>query len=226
MLSFQQQQRLYNIVNRVQQPLLFLLVLAAASSLPTTMSLAATAAVATTTPRHIVVVGGGIQGVSVAYQLAIKTATSKIKPVITVLEAVRPASAASGKGGGFMARSWGEGSPTQSLHEQAFDMYEDLAVELGCESYRKLPVLSVSPGYQGLKAAAKNPDLREIIPGWLDGAVGRVSCMVSLVLFGAKITAVHLLLCIQSFRVAVTNPCCMHLCTIQIQRDTEKIQPK
>lgn len=134
-------------------------------------------ATSTNTPRHIVVVGGGVQGVSVAYQIAIQTASAAVKPAITVLEAVQPASAASGKGGGFMARSWGDGTPTQSLHETAFDMYEQLAVELGCESYRKLPVLSVSPGYQGIKAAAKNPTVRDILPAWLDGAVGRVSCM-------------------------------------------------
>ena len=48
-------------------------------------------------------------------------------------------------GGGFMARSWGDGSPTQPLHHIAFDMYEDLAKTLQCKSYRKLPVISVSP---------------------------------------------------------------------------------
>jgi len=52
--------------------------------------------------KNIVVVGGGVQGTSVAYQLAQK-ASSPIK--ITILESKEPASAASGKGGGFMARS-------------------------------------------------------------------------------------------------------------------------
>jgi hypothetical protein len=126
----------------------------------------------TSAPKSIVVVGGGIQGTSVAYHLA-KAAPDKTK--ITILEAKAPASAASGKGGGFMARSWGDGSPTQRLHELAFDMYEDLAIELGCTSYRKLPVLSVSPGYKGVAAARKDKQLGPIMPDWLDGNVGRIS---------------------------------------------------
>ena len=129
-------------------------------------------ALATPAPKSIVVVGGGVQGVCCAYHLA-ERADSNTK--ITLLEAVHPASAASGKGGGFMARSWGDGSPTQGLHELAFDMYETMAPALGVESYRKLPVLSVSPGYDGVKQARKS--YGDIMPGWLDGAVGRISPM-------------------------------------------------
>ena len=122
--------------------------------------------------KNIVVVGGGVQGTSVAYQLA-KKASSPLK--ITILESKEPASAASGKGGGFMARSWGDGSPTQGLHHLAFDMYEDLAKELGCDSYRKLPVLSVAPeGGGGITQNKKN----QMIPNWLDGkSIGRIAPM-------------------------------------------------
>jgi glycine/D-amino acid oxidase-like deaminating enzyme len=123
-------------------------------------------------PRNIVVVGGGIQGTAVAFNLAEKTDSTVS---ITLLEAVKPASAASGKGGGFMARSWGNGSPTQGLHELAFDLYSELAPALGCKSYRKLPVLSVSPGYDGVKDARKK--LGNLVPGWLDGNVGRISAL-------------------------------------------------
>src|SRR5210317_1508404 len=69
-------------------------------------------------PRNIVVIGGGIQGTSVAFHLA---ESSSLPPgsTITILEASKLASAASGKGGGFMARQWGDGTPTQTLHELA-----------------------------------------------------------------------------------------------------------
>ena len=76
-----------------------------------------------------------------------------------------------------MARSWGDGGPTQTLHRLAFDKYEELAKELGCTTYRKLPVLSVSPGYDGIGKAKKDKMLGDIIPNWLDGKVGRISCM-------------------------------------------------
>jgi glycine/D-amino acid oxidase-like deaminating enzyme len=128
-------------------------------------------------PKNIVIIGGGIQGVSVAYHLAkdlSKTASSSNAKIV-ILESIAPASAASGKGGGFMARSWGDGSPTQRLHEVAFDMYEDMAKTLQCESYRKIPVLSVSPGYTGLEKARKQ---YSFIPSWLDGKnIGRISAL-------------------------------------------------
>ncbi|KAL3771606.1 hypothetical protein ACHAW5_006633 [Stephanodiscus triporus] len=131
--------------------------------------------------RDIVVVGGGIQGTACAFELH----RSRALPpgsTITILEANGLASAASGKGGGFMARSWGDGTDTQALHELAFDMYETLSVELGVKSYRKLPVIGVSPGPDdddgGRRDNGKrHPQLADIIPRWLDGSVGRISPM-------------------------------------------------
>lgn len=101
--------------------------------------------------------------------------SSSSKTKITILEAKGVASAASGKGGGFMARSWGDGSPTQVLHELAFDMYEELATILPCESYRKLPVLSVSPGGGGRQESFQSSD--PLVPNWLDGNIARISPM-------------------------------------------------
>lgn len=127
-------------------------------------------------PKNIVVIGGGIQGSSVAYHLATSAPNAKI----TVLEAKEPAAAASGKGGGFMARGWGDGGDTERLHHLAFDLYEELAETLGCASYRKLPVLSVSPGKGGVESVRnkkKQGDLARIVPGWLDGNVGNIAPM-------------------------------------------------
>uniref|UniRef100_A0A7S2YFH0 FAD dependent oxidoreductase domain-containing protein n=1 Tax=Entomoneis paludosa TaxID=265537 RepID=A0A7S2YFH0_9STRA len=138
------------------------------------VSAMASASTAASVPKNIVVVGGGIQGTSVAYQLAKRTSPST---KIVLLESEKPASAASGKGGGFMARSWGNGSPTERLHHVAFDMYGQLAAEVGCTSYRKLPVLSVSPGYDGIKLAQKKKGLSSLLPSWLDGKVGRIGAL-------------------------------------------------
>lgn len=126
-----------------------------------------------TPPKKIVVVGGGIQGSSVAYFLSKHSS----KPEVTVIESQSIASAASGKGGGFMARSWGDGGSTQQLHNLAFDLYEELAQELGCKTYRKLPVLSVQPGKGAAERAFQSPKKKKYMPSWLDGNIGGVSVM-------------------------------------------------
>eukprot|EP00585_Thalassiosira_rotula_P012330 CAMPEP_0196132062 /NCGR_PEP_ID=MMETSP0910-20130528/1813_1 /TAXON_ID=49265 /ORGANISM="Thalassiosira rotula, Strain GSO102" /LENGTH=439 /DNA_ID=CAMNT_0041391605 /DNA_START=224 /DNA_END=1540 /DNA_ORIENTATION=+ len=129
--------------------------------------------------RNIVVIGGGVQGTSCAFQLH-QSASLPPGSTITILESQSLASAASGKGGGFMARSWGDGTSTQTLHHLAFDMYGELCEKLGVESYRKLPVMSVSPGPNSNKKQdnkKKNPQVADIIPSWLDGSVGRMSPM-------------------------------------------------
>lgn len=150
---------------------------------------------------HVVVIGGGIQGAAVAYFLAEKhgdqqqqkqqsaqptsTTPNTTTLRITVLEAVAPAAAASGKGGGFMGRSWGgDGSPTQRLHELSFDLYDQLASKHASSitSYRKLPVLSVAPSSSNTKnnlldQAQQDQTLKSILPSWLDGSVGRIRVM-------------------------------------------------
>ena len=86
-----------------------------------------------------------------------------------------------------MARSWGDGTVTQQLHELAFDMYEEMSGNgvLGVESYRKLLVLSVAPGpnssgkKQSKTNKEKNLSLADLIPGWLDGSVGWIRPMGS-----------------------------------------------
>lgn len=74
-----------------------------------------------------------------------------------------------------MARSWGDGGPTETLHHLAFDMYEDLAKRLKCKTYRKLPVLSVSPS--SAKGKPVGDAVQHAMPSWLDGNYGRVSLL-------------------------------------------------
>jgi FAD dependent oxidoreductase len=135
------------------------------------------------TSKNVVVVGGGIQGAAVAYYLSkLSKSDGNIHLNITILEAVSIAAAASGKGGGFMAKTWGAGTPTQALHEVAFDLYaEDLAPALNCTSYRKLPVLSVTPhSARGGSRSLRSPPngVQSIFPDWLDlDKIGNVHVM-------------------------------------------------
>ena len=56
--------------------------------------------------------GAGLHGSALAYYLTVKARHSDV----TVVEKHSMAAAASGKGGGFLARDWGSG-PTVQLHE-------------------------------------------------------------------------------------------------------------
>ena len=60
-------------------------------------------------PGKVVILGAGLQGAALAYYLTRRG----VKPLIVEREKV--AAAASGKGGGFLARDWGD-SITRKLH--------------------------------------------------------------------------------------------------------------
>ena len=106
-------------------------------------------------PR-IVIAGAGLHGSALAYYLTKRGE----KPLVVECHSV--AAAASGKGGGFLARDWGSG-PTTPLHQVSFQLHEELAKDLDIQSYRKIPVLSVTPG----KRSGRTND---ICP-WLDGEI-------------------------------------------------------
>jgi len=113
--------------------------------------------------RSVVILGAGIVGAATAYFLTKRG----LKPI--VIERSGVAAAASGKAGGFLARSWGDGGPTQQLHHKSFDLHEQLAQELGVESYRRIPTLSVAGGAR--RRGASPP------ASWLDGDVARAQMM-------------------------------------------------
>ena len=112
-------------------------------------------AMAATQPR-IVIAGAGLHGSALAYYLTLRGE----KPIVVERHSV--AAAASGKGGGFLARDWGSG-PTVQLHKVSFALHEELAKDLDIKSYRKIPVLSVEPGKRSQRT-------KDICP-WLDGEI-------------------------------------------------------
>jgi glycine/D-amino acid oxidase-like deaminating enzyme len=126
-------------------------------------------------PSKIVICGAGLHGAALAYYL-----TRAGHPDVTLVERAGVAAAASGKGGGFLARDWGSG-PTVELHRLSFAMHAELAAELGLKSYRRIPVLQVEPGKRP-KAARRRGNAgaasgMEALCPWLDGEVASAALM-------------------------------------------------
>lgn len=107
----------------------------------------------------VVICGGGIQAAAIAYFLTLRG----VMPLVVERSSV--GAAASGKAGGFLARSWGDGTPTQALHRVSFDLHEELASTLKLQSYRRIPTLSVRTRAKGRASALSSPPAL-----WLDGA--------------------------------------------------------
>ena len=120
-----------------------------------------TASIASAEPR-VVIAGAGLHGSALAYYLTKRGVT----PLVVERHSV--AAAASGKGGGFLARDWGSG-PTVALHQVSFKLHEELAKELNIKSYRKIPVLSVTPG-------DRTGRTQDLCP-WLDGEIAQSQWM-------------------------------------------------
>lgn len=123
---------------------------------------------------RVVVLGGGVVGAAVAYYL-----TQKGHRNVTVVERCAVACAASGKAGGFLGGSWGDGSPTQELHRKGFAAHAELAATLGLASYRRLSVLSATPSspHRGSRAGAAQA--AALGCPWLDGGLSDVRLLDS-----------------------------------------------
>ncbi len=106
----------------------------------------------------VVICGGGIVGVSIAYYL-----TKLGESDVTLVERHEIAGHASGKAGGFLAKSWCS-SKLGQLARKSFDLHQELADELGTDvGYRRLCTLSVTA--QETLQDASSP---EGLPTWLD----------------------------------------------------------
>jgi glycine/D-amino acid oxidase-like deaminating enzyme len=68
---------------------------------------------------HTIILGAGIIGASTAYYLS-----SSPSHKVTILDPCPPASGASGKSGGFIARNWA-GPSTSSLADLSFRLHSD-----------------------------------------------------------------------------------------------------
>ncbi|CAK9104544.1 unnamed protein product [Durusdinium trenchii] len=97
--------------------------------------------------KTVLILGGGIIGVSISYHLAQRGVKS------TIVDRAGIASCASGKAGGFLARNWNAGTPTDELSQKSFDMHEETAKELSLSSYRRLKCQSVAVDGTGAKPA-------------------------------------------------------------------------
>ncbi|CAE8591933.1 unnamed protein product, partial [Polarella glacialis] len=145
---------------------------------------------------RVVILGAGLQGAALAYFLTLRG----VKPVVVEREKV--AAAASGKGGGFLARDWGD-AITRQLHRVSFKLHEELAETLGIQSYRRLPVLSVSPGQRSSRT-------RDICP-WLDGEISDTQIMDSD--GGAQVAPLEL--CTKLMEAAIANGAELRIGTAQ-----------
>ena len=113
--------------------------------------------------KQIVIVGGGIIGSSTAYYLSRSGHTN-----VTLIEAVQPGHAASGRAGGFLALDWCDGQATSELARRSFHLHKELSQELGVDTgYRAMKTVSIDvtkKSHGGKRKLNAGPD-------WVDGDV-------------------------------------------------------
>ena len=152
---------------------------------------------------RVLICGGGIVGASIAYFLARRGVAS------TVIERSGLACAASGKGGGFLAAGWCDGTPVGPLARRSFDLHAKLAEEVeGDWGYRRLDTYggSIASGrrarYDGLRLGwiseevalngrlGSTRDTAQVHPGQLASALMRQAQMVGAELRLGEVTGI------------------------------------
>mmetsp|Transcript_9687 Transcript_9687/g.13451 ORF Transcript_9687/g.13451 Transcript_9687/m.13451 type:complete len:383 (-) Transcript_9687:84-1232(-) len=88
----------------------------------------------------VCIAGGGVVGVCTAYYLA-KEGKSCI-----VIDRKGIAGAASGRAGGFLAKTWNDGSPTADLTHRSYELHAELGRELVGTDYRTLTCAGITVG--------------------------------------------------------------------------------
>lgn len=84
-------------------------------------------------------------GASIAYQLTRKGVTD-----VTVVERTAIAASSGGKGGGFLAGGWGDGSVTQELHRRSFELHAQVCAVCAGRSRRARVQWELSAGAEVL----------------------------------------------------------------------------
>ena len=108
---------------------------------------------------RVLICGGGLVGAAIAYFLARRGVTA------TVIERSGLACAASGKGGGFLAAGWCDGTPAGPLAQRSFALHAHIAAELdGNWGYRRLDT------YGGTLGASRHRSGSTKL-GWMSDAV-------------------------------------------------------
>ena len=117
---------------------------------------------------NVIIIGAGVIGSAIAYYLSLRGIEA------TVIECCKPACAASGKSGGFLARDWCIGQPQDNLAQLSFDLHSDLSETLNTDyGYRRIDTygMTLSDRYP-----YSNGNRINIYPNWLDneGAVQQI----------------------------------------------------
>ncbi|XP_067928090.1 uncharacterized protein [Watersipora subatra] len=111
---------------------------------------------ATSLDKKIVIVGGGMMGCSTAYHLTCLGAHC------TLVERTSIACAASGKAGGFLARSWCDGTASGPLARASFELHKQYGAEFDCD-FRPVDTLELS-----VDALKKRKGSLGAAPEWID----------------------------------------------------------
>jgi len=129
--------------------------------------------------HNIVIAGAGIVGNSIAYYLTKNypehfsnqstNATAQAFS-ITLIDPVGICPGASGKAGGFLAKSWRDGMMSEELHRVSFDLHDQLGKDLVGTDYRRLDCAAVAvDGYLSRRHRSKKTT--DKLTEWVDHGV-------------------------------------------------------
>lgn len=125
-----------------------------------------------------IILGGGIIGLSIAYYLC-----KSDQPCI-IIEQTAVNSSASGKSGGFLAKTWQDHMCTESLCQRSYQLHQQLAGEINgtlrydyrnCNTYsiklKQLYTDNTDIQYATPNAPIQAPSKQQLLPDWCNGNI-------------------------------------------------------